>query len=137
MKTQNVIAAIILAMVIILGIVAICCAQTWQPTNQVTVGWDAVTAASGTITYKVYSKPEIGGIPALMTTVSATQATVTFTQEGRYYLGVSTVRTVGGVAYESPTTSWSNVVADTFQGQTFGVEYIIPSPSPKNIRSVN
>lgn len=112
-------------------------AQTWKPTNQVTVGWDAVTSPTGTITYKVYSRPEAGGTPTLMATVPATQATVTFTQEGRFYLGVSTVRTVGGVAVESSTVSWSSDPAVTFQAQTFGVEYIIPAPAPVGLRPLN
>ena len=112
-------------------------AQTWKPTNQVTVGWDAVTSPTGTITYKIYSRPEAGGTPMLMTTVPATQATVTFTQEGRFYLGVSTVRTVGGVEVESSTISWSSDPSVTFQAQTFGVEYIIPAPAPVGLRPLN
>jgi hypothetical protein len=111
--------------------------QTWKPTNQVTVGWDTVTSPTGTITYKIYSRPEAGGTPTLMTTVPATQATVTFTQEGRYYLGVSTVRTVGGAEVESSTISWSSDPSVTFQAQTFGVEYIIPAPAPVGLRPLN
>lgn len=112
-------------------------AQTWKTANQVTVGWDAVTTPTGTITYKVYSRPEAGGTATLMTTAPTTQATVTFTQEGRYYLGVSTVRTVGGVEVESSTISWSSDPSVTFQAQTFGVEYIIPAPAPVGLRPLN
>jgi hypothetical protein len=113
-------------------------AQTWKPTNQVTVAWDAVTVTSGTVSYNVYIRPEAGGTPILTNPkVSATQATVTFTTEGRYYLGVSSVRTVGGVDVESSTISWSSDPSVTFQAQTFGVQYLVPPPSPVGIRSVN
>jgi len=132
-------AAIIIS--IIIGVLFICIAipawsQTWYPANQKTVAWDAVTVPSGTVTYKVYSKPETSETPTLMTTVTTTQATVTFTVEGRYYLGVSAVRTVSGVEVESSTISWSNVAAVCKNGQTFGIQYITAPNAPTGFRIV-
>lgn len=110
--------------------------QTWYPANQKTVAWDAVTVPSGTVTYKLYSQPESGGTPTLMTTVATTQATVTFTVEGRYYLGVSTVRTVSGVEVESSTISWSNNPAVCAGGATFGIQYLVAPNAPTGFRTV-
>lgn len=111
-------------------------AQTFYPTNQLTVAWDEVTVPSGTVSYKVYIKPEAGGTEALATTVTATQATVTFTQEGRYFLGVSSVRTVNAIPIESSTISWSNVAAVCQNGVTFGAQYYVPPAAPANFRRV-
>lgn len=113
-------------------------AQTWKPTNQVTVAWDAVTVTSGTVSYNIYIRPEAGGTPTLTNPkVATTQATVTFTTEGRYYLGVSAIRTVGGVDVESSTVSWSSDPSVTFQGATFGVQYLVPPSAPVGIRPLN
>lgn len=126
---------------IIVGILFLCVAipawsQTWKTTNQATVAWDAVTVPSGTVSYKVYVKPETGGTETLATTVSTTTATITFSQEGRYYVGVSSVRTVNSVPVESSTISWSNVAAVCQGGVTFGIQYIIPPSAPINLRTV-
>lgn len=131
---RKILLAAIILVVMFTGVVW---SQTWKPTNQVTVGWDAVTATSGTISYKVYAKPEAGGNPTFMVATAGTQATVTFNTEGRYYLGVSTIRSVQGAEVESSTICWSNDNTCTFQGQTFGISYIIPPQSPKNFRAID
>ncbi len=135
-------------MSIIIGVLFLCIAipawsqVAWKPTNQVTVGWDAVApiAAGDVISYKVYSKAESAGSgvpPTFMIATSATQTTVTFQNEGKYFLGVSTIRSVGGAEVESSTICWSNDNTCTFQGQAFGIYYIIPPQSPKNFRAIN
>jgi hypothetical protein len=109
-------------------------AQTWTTANQITVAWDAVTVPSGTVSYRVYSKPETSSLETLMTTTSATQATLTFTTEGRYFLGVLTVRTLNGVEVDASRIAWSNVATDVQAGVTFGVQYIVRPADTKNIR---
>lgn len=140
MKTIDhltIMALILVATLVILNTCAMDAkAQTWKTANQATVGWDAVTVPSGTVSYKVYVKPETGGTETLATTVTATQATVTFSQEGRYYLGVASVRTVNAVPVESSTISWSNVAAVCQGGVTFGIQYITPPAAPVNFRTV-
>lgn len=126
---------------IIVGVLFLCIAipawsQTWKTTNQATVGWDVVTVPNGTVSYKVYVKPETGGTETLATTVATNQATITFSQEGRYFLGVSSVRTVNNVPVESSTISWSNVPAVCQGGVTFGIQYIVPPSAPVNFRTV-
>lgn len=110
--------------------------QTWHTTNQATVAWDAVTVPSGTVSYKVYIKPEVGGTETLVTTVTTTQATITFAEEGRYFTGVSTVRTVNSVPIESSTISWSNIASVCQNGVTFGIQYYIPPSAPVGLRRI-
>lgn len=99
-------------------------AQSWTTANQITVEWDPVTVASGTVTYKTYTKPALGGAVVLVNDkISETVTTMTFKTEGRYFLGVSAVRTIDGVDFETPTISWSDVPTDVLNGQTFGIQY--------------
>lgn len=104
-------------------------AQQWQTANSINVAWDAVTVTSGTVTYKLYSKTVPGGVETFISTVSTTGATVTFQAEGRYFLGVRSVRTVNGVELEASTISWSDNPAVCQGGVTFGVQYYtLPAP---------
>lgn len=110
-------------------------AQTWKQGSDVTVAWDAVTSATGTISYKLYYKPAAGGTETFSKAATTTQATLTL-PEGRWYLGVSTVKTMGADSVES-SINWSDNPAVTFQAQTFGVFYIAPAPPPVGIRPLN
>jgi hypothetical protein len=109
-------------------------AQTWTTANQITVAWDAVTVPTGTVSYKVYSKPEVGTVETLLTTVTTTQATVTFTTEGRYFLGAKSIRNVDGIEIEASRTAWSNVATDVQAGLTFGVQYYTRPAAVTGIR---
>lgn len=114
-------------------------AQQWQIANQVTVSWDPVTTnvdgqpITGTVSYKTYSKPETGTVETLLGTVTATQATITFQAEGRYFLGVKSVRNVDGIEIESSRIAWSNIAADCANGVTFGVQYY---KAPANVINI-
>jgi hypothetical protein len=122
-----------------LGMSGICHGQTWKPTNSVIAGWDAVAppATGGTISYKGYSKKEDGTGQKEHGSFTTNQGTWTFTEEGRFFLGVSTIRTVQGVSVESSTISWSDNPAVTFQAQTFGIQYILPAQAPVGIKPLN
>lgn len=98
-------------------------AQQWTTANQVTVSWDAVTVTSGTVSYKTYYRPAAGGAETYAGTVTSTQDTITLTIEGRYFLGVRSVRNVDGLELESSRISWSDNPADCQGGVTFGVQY--------------
>jgi hypothetical protein len=110
-------------------------AQTWVTANQITVAWDAVTVGSGTVSYDIFIKPEVGGTTTKIGNVSTTQATFTFTTEGRYFLGVNSVRTIGIVVIPSDTVSWSNVAIDCQGGVMFGAQYYNPPTKVKNLRN--
>lgn len=125
---------VILVLILIFGFTGMASAQ-WKKGNAVTVAWDA---AEGATSYKIYAKPEAGGDETFMVKVDgATQGTATFITEGRWLIGVSSVKTVGGTEVESATKCWSNDNTCTFQGIAFGLEYIVPPQTPKNLRPVN
>lgn len=129
---KGIINGIILSAILWTLLVIPCFATTWKQGSTVTVAWDAVTTTTGTISYKLYYKPEAGGTEVYSKTVTTTQATMTL-PEGRWYLGVSTVKTVGADSVES-SINWSDNPAATFQAETFGVFYIAPAPPPVGIR---
>jgi len=116
--------------------------------NQATVAWDAVQPPKdvngnplpGEIKYQVYTK--YGTATAAPTKVggeiSATQLTLTFTIEGLYWPCVETVRYPAGVTtpIKSSKMACSDVPADTLDGNTFNVLYIVPPDSVKGLRTL-
>ena len=111
-------------------------AQQWTTANQITVVWDAVTVPTGTVTYQVYTKLELGaaGSEVLVKTVTPTQVLITFLVEGRYFIGVKAVRTVGGVDVGATNISWSSDATACLNGVTFGAQYYVPPGPIKNLR---
>ena len=81
---------------------------TYVTANQTTVAWNAVTKSAdgtvtfgaGEITYSVYLANAITdpakANPAKVRTIPETQTTLTLNTEGKYFVGVSAVRTVSG-----------------------------------------
>lgn len=132
---KGIINGVILSLLMWALLLAPCYAQIWKQGSDVTVAWDAVTSATGTISYKLYYKPAAGGTETFSKAATTTQATLTL-PEGRWYLGVSTVKTIGVDSVES-SINWSDNPAVTFQAQTFGVFYIAPAPPPVGIRPLN
>lgn len=113
--------------------------QTWHPTNQVTVAWNAVelpAGASGSIAYDVYT---VGATADKSTATrvaraTTTQLTIGFANEGKYFVGVRSVRIVDGVDVSfSDSTSWSDNPAVVAAG-TFGVVYYIPPAAVGGLR---
>jgi hypothetical protein len=87
-------------------------AQTWHPSNQVTIAWDAVAPllATDTISYYVY---------------------VQFVPTGE--LGVATKRTLEDGAITISQINWSNING-TSTPDPFGVVYYVPPDMPLNLR---
>ena len=102
--------------------------QTWYTANQVTLAWDAVPKVLTTDQankYQVYSRNDLVSLGnKIGGEVTATQLVVSFTNEGRYYLGVEAIRYPAGetVGIKSATKAWSNVAADT-NNNPFGVTF--------------
>jgi hypothetical protein len=131
----------ILIIIAILILAAPAMAQTWYTANQVTLAWDAVPKvlpADQANKYQVYSRNDlvstgtkIGG------EITATQLVISFSVEGRYYLGVETIRYPSGetVGIKSATKAWSNVAADT-GGNPFGVMFFAAPTSPGGLRLI-
>ena len=58
---KGIINGVILSLLMWALLLAPCYAQIWKQGSDVTVAWDAVTSATGTISYKLYYKPAAGG----------------------------------------------------------------------------
>jgi hypothetical protein len=103
-------------------------AQTWYTANQVTLAWDAVPKVLPTDQankYQVYSRNDLVSLGSKIGgEITATQLLVSFTNEGRYYLGVEAIRYPAGetVGIKSVAKAWSNVAADT-NNNPFGVSF--------------
>ena len=103
-------------------------AQSWYTANQVTVGWDAVPpiAQGDVIKYQVYTRIGTSGDGAKVgSEITASQLAITFTIEGRYFIGVKTIRYPQGetVGVPSATTSWSNDPLVCAAAGPFGVQF--------------
>jgi len=91
--------------------------QVWHLANQATVAWDESTAlvngdpipAGDIVRYKIYLSDGVGNRTELEETDNS-QATITFTNEGQFFVGVSSLRydQENNLLSESPIT-WSNV----------------------------
>jgi hypothetical protein len=109
--------------------------------NQATVAWDPVTKsvdgtvtfAAGEITYSVYLANAITdpnkANPSKVRTIPETQTTLTLNTEGKYFVGVSAVRTVAGSLIGESAITWSDQSTPAFGIQFF----VIPGP-PTGLR---
>ena len=125
----------------ILGIPLFGLAQTWYTANQATVAWDPVppVATGDVIKYQVYTKVGTSGTPVKVgSEITATQLAITFSIEGRYFVGVDTVRYPVGetVGIRSATIAWSNNAADCSSAGPFGIVFYVSPVAPKGLRSV-
>lgn len=137
MKRAWVIAVILLIFVASVGFGAV------VYTNQITVGWDAVTKlgdgttipAGDAIAYQVYTKKGTAA-EVLVGEINSLQQTITFTVEGDYLIGVRTKRTVtGGAIVYSPIT-WSNSTDVAAVPVPFSVGYYLPPGAPKGFKTI-
>lgn len=109
---------------LVLGLSFAVSAQTWHPVNQVTVGWDAAERATS---YKVFVKSVNDMSIFEVRATSDLVYTITFESEGRYFLGVQSVREVDEEIFYS-TISWSDNSEVCFDGEAFGaIYYELPS----------
>lgn len=140
MTSRKVMAVLGVVLMLTVWCYAVAYAQTWYPTNQATVAWDAVAsvATGDVIKYQVYTKVGATGTPTKVGgEITATQLAVTFNIEGRYFVGVEAIRyPVGETVGTKSTTSWSNVAADCAAAGPFGIVYYVSPLAPKNLRDV-
>ena len=104
---------------LVFGLAFVVSAQVWHPVNQVTVGWDAANLATS---YKVFIKAVDGTIEKEVGATADLTCTVTFQDEGRYFLGVQSVREVDGEIFHSEI-SWSDNPEVCSGSQSFGAIY--------------
>jgi hypothetical protein len=121
--------------------------QEWIITNQATVTWDAVTTrsdgvpfpAGDQIAYSAYladasTDPDKTN-PMLQSTVFDTECVITLVDEGKYFVGLRTIRmsSDGAVIGES-VIGWSDDPAIVVEGRTFGLRYFLPPAIPTGLR---
>ncbi|MHC4644023.1 MAG: hypothetical protein ACYTBJ_00880 [Planctomycetota bacterium] len=129
-------------------------ALDWQTTNQSTIAWDAYVGTGNPgdeYRYNVYIKNQGDAVGTLVSQEQvATQFTATFTTEGFYIVGVSTVRFVDldlngtydptvdvdengdPVIMESPI-NWSDVNGVSTPNP-FGIRYFVAPGQPAGLR---
>lgn len=118
-------------------------AETWHPTDSVTVAWDAVTVPDGIVTYFVYVKNiETGFLMGSIDTVhgkavaetALLEQALTFTVEGRYHVGIATKRIpANSTEILISTINWSNINGVNTPNP-FGVMYFVVPDAPLNLR---
>jgi len=104
--------SILLTMVMVLFFGMTVQAIEWHTANQITVAWDAnpdVTAPD-VLKYGVYTKMLPNGEPVLLHEQDTTVVTITFQAEGRYIIGVTSIRYVGSATGErlESVVNWSD-----------------------------
>lgn len=121
-------------------------AVEWKKTNQATVAWDAVTTlvdgsaipAGDVLKYRVYlanaqTDPDKAN-PALLGETDQLEYLITLNTEGRYWVGVQTVRyDSAGVELEVSTINWSDVNGE-YTPNPFGIFHHLPPGQVKNLR---
>jgi hypothetical protein len=117
--------------------------MVWKTANQMTVAWDAATLDDGTpippgstVQYQVYIRADPAGTPlaAGNPITNGTQATVTFTVEGQYDIGVEGQRLLDGQIISRTPIGWSNDPAIAQGGKIFGEIYYRALGNMKNLR---
>lgn len=104
---------------LVFGLAFVVSAQTWHPVNQVTVGWDVANLATS---YKVFIKSVDGTIEKEVGATADLAYTITFQNEGRYFLGIQSVREVDGEIFHSMIV-WSDNPEVCANGKSFGAIY--------------
>lgn len=133
-----------IAFIIVLALVTPSWAQVnWKTANQVTVAWDAVAQLSNnnplpggnTIEYEIYYAPPAKAPLTLAATVITTQTVVTFADEGRYLIGLKSIRYDGTHTKLSESVMvWSDDPTVCQGGVTFGVVYFLAPKNPGGMR---
>jgi len=109
--------------------------QVWHVANQKTIGWDEVTTfmngapipEGDYIAYEVYivlyTEPKENA--ELKDTVQLTEAVVTIENEGKYFVGLRTLRVPEGETdiIRSERIAWSDNPMDCANEEAFGIKF--------------
>jgi hypothetical protein len=135
---------VIWSLVILWALVLLLCwqapawAQTWVTANQGTVAWDVVApiVATDTIKYQVYTRIGTTGNGAPVGgEIVATQLAITFSVEGRYFVGIKAIRYPIGETVGIPSiVSWSNDPLVCAAAGPFGFLYYVAPNNPIGLR---
>lgn len=134
-------------LVLALTFTGITFAQEWHTANQITISWDAVTEMQGgvaipetdIIEYKIYLSNAVTDPdktnPAEIDSVNATSYTITLVNEGSYFVGLQTIRTLADETFAGESViGWSDDPAIVLDGHTFGIRHFLPPLVPTGLR---
>jgi len=120
-------------------------AQNWHTANSVQIAWNEVTTnESGDqidpaeVSYVVYmsnatTDPEKAN-PVEVDQSTNTVSTITLNTEGKYFVGVKAIRTVGGEVVAESAIAWSDNPLYVGAANEFGVQYFLPPAAPTGLR---
>ena len=121
--------------------------QEWITTNSSVISWDAVTAMSNgdpipdtdIIEYVVYLSNAITdpdkSNPIEIGTIDALEYTVTLNVEGKFFVGLRTLRKdAGGTLLGESIIGWSDDPTIVSDGHTFGIRHFLPPMVPTGLR---
>lgn len=131
---------IFLVLVILFSFLSSAYAINWSIADQKTVGWDAVTTigndepipSGDVIKYRVYISKMPSGEEQVVGDTDQLQYTITFTEEGKYIVGVQTVRIPQGETEEILSSiNWSNSEDIEAVPVPFGIKFFVNPSAPK------
>lgn len=120
---------------------------SWRTANQMTIGWDAVTTIDdgtaipegSTIEYKIFlsnAMTDPGKTnPVQIAQITGNEYTVTLNIEGRYVVGIQTIRKIGNEIVSESIMSWSDMIDVTENGVAFGAQYFKNPANAKGLKS--
>lgn len=118
-------------------------ATSWFPANQKTVAWDAPTKladgslvpAGDMVKYQVWSKRGTDAPVKIQAEDTKTQMTLSFSNEGRYLIGVQAIRYPAGETVGLPSAiTWSDSADVVSVPEPFGLVYYVAPQDPKGLR---
>lgn len=123
-------------------------AVDWTAANQVTIAWGAVTTLSAgepipegdIINYEVFVVSETGNKEADRVSQGKTpdlQFTITFTEEGRFFVGVRALRLRDAALIGVSTFAWSDNPVFVKDGLTFGIVFFLGPAGPLEMEVLN
>jgi hypothetical protein len=142
------ISSALVALFMLFTTVTVVRAEVWYPANQATMAWDAVTTTVDSngveaavdpseISYEIFrtdaAAPDKENAESLGTTTELTFL-ITFTDGGKYMIGVRAIRTVPGFSETLPSAiAWSDDPVAT-SGNPFGVQFLSSPSAPTALR---
>jgi hypothetical protein len=149
MKKRIIISSVAITLAFLVGLAW---AITWHTANKATLVWDPVTTledgttpipAGSTIKYVTYIANAITdpnkANPVVVPTSAecdgvATQCTVTFNTEGRFFMGVKAERYVNNEKVSESILAWADDPQYAQDGVGFGAQYFLPVSAPGGLR---
>lgn len=136
------------ALLLVLFGASVAGAITWFRVDSAAVAWDPVTTmvltdsttaplpAGETVSYRLWLKDQAGTVEQYGADQTATTATLTFTEEGRWVVGIQAVRFPGTVDEEVSDITWSDSTDATMVPNPFGIRIHYPPGQVRNPRTV-